>query len=213
MKPIRALLLGAALLTAATSALADKVVTYTIDPQHSQVRFTWTHAGFSNPGAVFTDVTGTIQGDQDAPEKSTVDVSIPVLSLDSFVPLLNEHLLQSGDYFKSKDFPVITFKSTGMTDIDKTNRTFKLLGTLTVNGISKPVVLNAKANNIGPHPFYDGAPAAGFDATTTLIRSDYGMGNYVPLVSDQLTVNITVEAVESAMYAKKQAEWKKAANK
>lgn len=213
MKPIRALLLGAALLTAATTALADKVITYTIDPQHSQVRFTWTHAGFSNPGAVFTDVTGTIQGDQDAPEKSTVDVSIPVMSLDSFVPLLNEHLLQSGDYFKSKDFPVITFKSTGMTDIDKTNRTFKLLGTLTVNGISKPVVLNAKANNVGPHPFYDGAPAAGFDATTTLMRSDYGMGNYVPLVSDQLTVNITVEAVESVMYAKKQAEWKKSANK
>ena len=159
MKLLRGLLLGGALLTAALPALADKIITYTIDPSHTQVRFTWTHAGFSNPGAVFTDVTGTIQGDQDAPEKSTVSVSIPVTSLNSFVPLLNEHLLQSGDYFKAKDFPVITFQSTGMSDIDKTNRTFKLAGTLTINGISKPVVLNAKANTVGPHPFYDGAPA------------------------------------------------------
>jgi len=63
MKLLRGLLLGGALLTAALPALADKIITYTIDPSHTQVRFTWTHAGFSNPGAVFTDVTGTIQGD------------------------------------------------------------------------------------------------------------------------------------------------------
>jgi polyisoprenoid-binding protein YceI len=213
MKSLRAFFLGTALLVTALPALADKIVTYTIDPAHSQVRFTWTHAGFSNPGAVFNEVSGTIVGNQDAPEKSTVNVSIPVSSLNSFVPLLNEHLLNSGDYFKTRDFPVITFVSTGMSDIDKTARTFKLQGTLTINGISKPVVLNAKANTVGPHPFYDGAPAAGFDATTTLKRSDYAMGNYVPIVSDELAVNITVEAVESVMYAKKQALWKKAATK
>lgn len=213
MKILRSVLLGASLLATTLTALADKVITYTIDPSHSQVHFTWTHAGFSNPGAVFTNVTGTIQGNQDAPDKSSVEVTIPVDSLDTFVPLLNEHLLKSGDYFKTRDFPTITFKSSAISAVDMAARTFNLQGTITINGISKPVVLLAKANTVGPHPFYDNAPAAGFDATTTLKRSDFGMGNYVPIVSDQLNVSITVEAVESVMYAKKQAEWKKANSK
>lgn len=198
-----------ALLLGAMPVWADKVVVYTIDPGHSQVRFTWEHVGFSHPGAAFTQVTGTISGNQDNPEKSSVEVVIPVSSLDSYIPALNQKLLETGDYFKAKDFPNITFKSTGMLDVNKTSRTFKLLGVLSVNGIAKPVVLDAKANTIGVHPFYDGAPAAGFDAVTILKRSDFGMGAYVPIVSDELKVVITVEAVESAMYEKKQAEWKK----
>lgn len=212
MKLIRGLLLGGALLATTLPALADKIVTYTIDPGHSQVRFTWFHAGFSNPGAVFTDVSGTIQGNQDAPEKSSVNVSFPLRSLNTFVPALNEHLLDSGEWFNTKAYPTVTFVSTGISELDKDKKTFKLHGTLTVNGKSKDVVLDAKANTIGPHPFYDGAPAAGFDATTTLKRSDYGMGAYVPIVSDDLKVVITVEAVESVMYDKKQAEWKKQGN-
>ena len=99
-----------------------------------------------------------------------------------------------------------------MTDVDKVKRTFKLQGVLTVNGISKPVVLNARANLVAGDLFYDGAPAAGFDASTTLIRSDYGMGKFAPMVSDELAVTITVEAIESKMYAKKQAEWNKLGN-
>jgi polyisoprenoid-binding protein YceI len=201
--------LATALMLAAAPALADRIIRYTIDPSHSQVRFTWSHAGFSTPGAAFTDVTGDIEGNQDHPEKSSVSVVIPVSSLDAYVPALTEHLLNKGDFFKSKEFPVITFKSTGMTDIDQSRRTFKLLGKLTVNGFTKDVLLDARANTVGGHHFYDNAPAAGFDATTTLKRSDYGMGAFVPIVSDDLNVVITVEAVESVMYEKKQAEWKK----
>jgi polyisoprenoid-binding protein YceI len=194
----------------ALPALADKIVTYTLDPNHSQVRFTWTHAGFSTPGAAFTHVTGTIQGNQDNPEKSSVDVTIPLSSLDAYVPALTEHLLNGKEWFKAREFPNITFKSTGISDVNKDKRTFKLKGDLTVNGITKAVVLDARANIVGGHPFYDNAPAAGFDATTTLKRSDYGMGAGVPVVGDDLNVVITVEAVESVMFEKKQAEWKKA---
>lgn len=206
MKLFRNLMVAGALAVAAMPALADKIVAYTIDPTHTQVRFTWSHVGFSTPGAVFKEVTGTIHGNQDQPAKSWVEVSMPVRSLDSFVPLLNEHLLDSGDYFKTKEFPTITFKSTGIKDLDKKKRTFKLLGDLTVNGVTKAVVLNAKANAIGPHPFYGGAAAAGFDATTTLKRSDYGLGKYVPTVGDDLSVNITVEAVEAAAFLKAQEQ-------
>jgi polyisoprenoid-binding protein YceI len=194
--------LATVLCSTSALALADKVVTYTIDSSHSFVHFSWSHVGFSNPTADFTKVTGTITGNQDHPEKSSVTVTMPLSSLDSHVPLLNEHLLNSGDYFKSKEFPEVTFKSTAIKGIDRKKQDFKLLGDLTVNGVTKAVVLDAHLNKAGPHPFYDNAPAAGFNATTTLKRSDYGLGKYVPVVSDELKVSITVEAIESAAYQK-----------
>lgn len=216
MNVMRKLLLAATLAGLSSLALADKVVSYTIDPSHSFVHFSWSHVGFSHPTADFTKVTGSIEGNQDHPEKSTVTVTIPVSSLDSHVPLLNEHLLDSGDYFKSKEFPEVTFKSTGIKDLDRKKQTFRLLGNLTVNGITKPVVLDAKLNKAGPHPFYDNAEAAGFDASTTLKRSDFGMGKYVPVVSDELKVSITVEAIEAKafrkMLEKQNAEAAKTAN-
>lgn len=214
MKLIRDLVIAGTLASAALPALADKLVTYTIDPTHTQVYFSWSHVGFSSPGAVFREVTGSIQGNHDVPESSSVEISIPVRSVDSFVPLLNEHLISSGDYFKTAEHPTITFKSTGIRDVQRKRRTFTLLGNLTVNGITKPVKLLAKANTIGPHPFYDNAAAAGFEATTTLRRSDFNMGKYTPVVSDDLAVRITVEAIEAKAYQKaleKQAAEQKAA--
>lgn len=202
MKLLRTILVAGALAATSSAALADKIVTYTIDPTHSQVRFSWLHVGFSTPGAVFKEVTGTITGNHDHPEKSSVVVSIPVKSLDSFVPALNDHLLNSGDYFKAAEYPTVTFKSTGLRNGDKAKGTFQLLGDLSVNGVTKPVVLNAKRNAVGGHPFYDNAPAAGFNATTTLKRSDFGLGKYVPVVGDELTVEITVEAIEASAWQK-----------
>jgi len=202
MKLIRELLIAGTLASVALPALADKVVIYTIDPNHTQVHFRWSHVGFSNPGAVFHEVTGTIQGNHDYPEKSTVEVSIPVRSIDSFVPLLDEYLVNSGDYFKTAEHPTVAFKSTGIRDINRGQRSFTLLGNLTINGITKPVKLLAIANAIGPHPFYDGGDAAGFEATTTVRRSDFNMGKYAPIVSDDLDIRITVEAIESQAYQK-----------
>lgn len=200
MKLFRQMMLAAALTGVSASALADKIVSYTIDPAHSFVSFSWSHVGFSTPSAVFKAVTGTIQGNQDNPEKSSVEATFPLRSLDTFVPLLNEHLLDSGDWFKADKYPTVTFKSTGIKDADKKTQNFKLLGDLTVNGVTKAVVLDAHLNKAGPHPFYGDAPAAGFDASTTLKRSDFGVGNYAPVVSDELKVTITVEAIEAKAY-------------
>lgn len=213
MKLWRELVLAALLAGASASALADKVVTYTIDPGHSQVHFSWNHLGFSTPSAVLKEVTGSIQGNQDHPEKSTVTVSMPVQGLDSYVPLLNQHLIESGEYFKSKQFPAVTFRSTELRDIDPQTGTFKLVGDLTVNGITESVVLDAKLNKSGGHPMYDNAEAAGFNARTTIKRSDFGMAQHVPMVSDELDVNITVEAVEAAAYKAAQEKQKREAGK
>lgn len=216
MKLIRDLFIASTLASVSLAAMADKVVTYTVDPTHTQVYFSWNHVGFSNPGAIFRDISGTITGNHDQPEKSSVEVTMPVKSVDSFVPLLNDHLINSGDYFKTAEHPVVTFKSTGIRDIQRQKRTFTLLGNLTVNGITKPVKLQARANTIGPHPFYDNAAAAGFEATATIRRSDFNMGKYAPVVSDDLDIRITVEAIETQAYQKaleKQAEARKTATK
>jgi polyisoprenoid-binding protein YceI len=204
MKLFRHLLVASVLAGASTLALADKVVTYTIDPNHSFVHFSWNHVGFSTPSADFTDVTGVITGNHDHPEKSSVEVLIPVKSLDTHVKLLNEHLIESGEYFKTKEFPNVAFKSTGIKNVDKKKDTFQLHGDLTVNGITKPVVLNAKLNKAGPHPFYHDAPAAGFNATTKIKRSSFGIDKFVPMVGDDLDVSITVEAIESEAWKKAQ---------
>lgn len=200
MRFIKMLVVATVLAGVSTAALAEKVITYTMDPSHTLVSFSWNHVGFSTPSADFTNVTGTIIGDHDNPEKSSVEVTIPVKSLDSHVALLNQHLIESGEYFKTKEFPNITFKSTGIKNIDKKKETFQLLGSLTVNGITKAVTLDAKTNKIGGHPFYGNAPAAGFNAVTKIKRSDFGMNKFVPMVSDDLTVNITVEAIEASAW-------------
>jgi polyisoprenoid-binding protein YceI len=200
MKLFRHGMLAAALALTSPAVLADKIVSYTIDPTHSFVTFSWNHVGFSTPSAVFKAVSGTIQGNQEHPEMSSVEASFPLRSLDTFVPLLNAHLLDSGDWFKADKYPTVTFKSTGIKNADRKTQNFKLLGDLTVNGVTKPVVLDAHLNKAGPHPFYGDAPAAGFDASTTLKRSDFGVGNYAPVVSDELKVSITIEAIEAKAY-------------
>lgn len=213
MTLLRRIALAVALAGVSTSALADKIVTYTVDPNHTQVAFNWNHVGFSTPGANFTQVSGTIQGNQDHPELSTVTITMPVKSLDTFVPLLNQHLIESGEFFKSKEFPDVTFKSTGMRDVNRDAGTFKLVGNLTVNGITKEEVLDVKLNKAGPHPFYGDALAAGFNATTTVKRSDFGIDKYVPAVSDELAVRISLEAIESEGYKAAMERMKQAAEK
>jgi len=69
---------------------------------------------------------------------------------------------------------------------------FKVTGDLTVHGVTKPVVLDAKLNKSGEHPMLK-VPAIGFDATATIKRSDFGVGAYVPNVSDEIKIRITTE--------------------
>lgn len=198
-----ATLLSAAGVMASGVHAADKVTSFTLDPMHTQVLFSWDHFGFSSPGAIFKVVEGEILANETTPEKSSVSVSIQVDSIETGVPLLNEHLLTLPEYFKVKEHPSISFKSTAITNVDRDAKEFDLVGILTVNGISKEVVLDTEVNKIGEHPMWDNARALGLSAETTIKRSDFGMGNYAPAVSDELVVTITLEAIETQGYLKK----------
>lgn len=185
----KALTLGLAVASVATFTMA-KPVDYTIDPTHTATVFTWNHFGFSTPSANFSDIQGVISVDNAKPANSSVNVTIPLSSLNTNVKALDEHL-KNADFFNAEKYPTITFKSTKVQAVGKNK--YKITGNLTVKDVTKPVVLDAVLNKQGVHPMTK-AQSIGFNATTSFDRSAFGVGAYVPNVGDKITVNITTEA-------------------
>lgn len=177
----------AGLIATATPALAAD--TYTFDKNHTEIRFTWGHFGFSTTSANITDYDGTLTWDGNDPTKSNITVDMKTASINSRVPKFDEHL-KSADFFDVAKFPAISFKSTRL---EKTGeKTGKMTGDLTVRGVTKPVTLDVTLNMTGPHPF-DKVPTLGFDARGTLKRSEFDVGKYAPMVSDDVAIHISSE--------------------
>ena len=185
----KTLSLGLAVAIASSVTLAAPV-DYKIDPTHTATVFSWNHFGFSTPSANFTDIQGVIKVDNAKPANSSVEVTIPLSSVNTNVPALDKEF-QEEAWFNAAKYPNITFKSTKVETKDKKH--FKITGDLTVKGVTKPVVLDAVLNKQAEHPMAK-VPAIGFNATTSFNRSAFGIGNYVPNVGDKITVNITTEA-------------------
>ncbi len=162
---------------------------YEFDPNHTNIRFGWNHFGYSNPSAAFSTFSGELQLDTADLTKSSVNVTIPIAGIDSGVTKLDDHL-KSPDFFDAAKFPEATFKST---KVEKNGEhALKVTGDLTVHGVTKPVVLDVTVNKIAEHPMSK-TPTAGFEAKTTLKRSEFGVGGFVPAVSDEIHIHITTE--------------------
>jgi len=164
-------------------------VTYKLDPSHTIVLAQWSHLGFSNPSANFGDVEGTLVYDADNVAASSVEVTLPLSGLQSFTEKFNEHL-RSADFFDAARFPVATFKSTKVEAAGEGK--LKVTGDLTVKDNTRPVVLDVTLNKAGEHPMSK-SQAIGFDASATLSRTEFGVGAYVPMVSDEIRLRITTE--------------------
>lgn len=188
---MKTMIFAAALALGASSALAaDK---YVLDSGHSQVLFSYNHLGYSTTYGMFSGFEGEIMFDQDAPASSSVSVSMPVMSMFTGWEQRSGHFM-SGDFFGAAEGDMITFASTG---IEVTgDDTAKITGDLTMNDVTKSVVLDAKLNKMGDHPMA-GKPWMGFNATTTLTRSDFGLGAFAPAVSDTVDVQISLEAMKA----------------
>lgn len=187
--PLKSLLLATTLALGAGSAMAAPV-TYSIDTTHSRVTFYVNHFGFSNSVGEFKVADSTLDFDADDWSTSKVGVAIPVGSLELGDAKWNTHIL-SADFLESARFPEITFASRRVEKIDATHG--KLYGDLTIKGVTRPVVLDLRVNKVGEHPMRK-TPAAGFTATTTVRRSDFGVAAYVPAVADEVEVRIEIEA-------------------
>jgi polyisoprenoid-binding protein YceI len=181
---------------------AASAATYNIDGNHTQVLFTYTHFEFSHLSGRVNQATGSFDFDPAKPANASIDVQIPMSSLSTGVPKLDEHL-SSADFFEVAKFPTASFKSNKVTVLG--NNKLSVAGDLTIHGVTKPVVLDVTINHTGVHPMRKVA-AVGFDASTTIKRSDFGVGNYAPVVADEVKLSITLEAQEAK---KPEAEAKK----
>jgi len=189
MKPM---MLAAAFALASTAAYAapEKFV---LDYSHSQVLFDYNHLGFSTTFGMFSGFEGEIMFDQEDPSASSVTVSMPVMSMFTGWEKREGHFM-SGDFFGAEEGDMITFTSTS---IEVTgDDTAKITGDLSMNDMTKSVVLDANLNKTGQHPMA-GKAWAGFDATATLLRTDFGLGKFAPNVSDEVNVRISLEAMKA----------------
>ena len=144
--------------------------------------FRWSHLGFSNPSAQFSQAQGTLEFDPANPTRASVKVTIPLSSLNTGVPALDEHL-RSEDFFEVAKFPTATFRSTKVEQGGKDR--LRVTGELDLHGVKQPVTLEVTLLKVGTNPRTTLA-TVGFEATTTLKRSDFGLGAYVPQVSDEI---------------------------
>lgn len=174
--------------------------TYILETHHSQGVLRWNHLGFSNPTAQFSRVEGTLEFDAEHPLAASVNVKIPLANLTSGLPDLDDDL-RSASFFDVAKFPVATFKSTKV-EKGAGQMQFKVTGELAVHGVTRPVVLDVVLNKLGVNP-RNNLPSIGFEATTTLKRSEFNLGNYVPQVSDEVLVHITTQGDEAKSYAQR----------
>jgi polyisoprenoid-binding protein YceI len=188
---MKMLLIAATVCGLSTGALAAE--RYVLDSSHSQVVFSYDHLGFSTTRGMFSGFEGEIMFDQDDPAASQVRVSMPVMSMFTGWEKRYGHFM-SADFFDAQEGDMIQFASTA---IEVTGEgTALITGDLTMNGVTRPVVLNAALNKMGDHP-QAGKPWAGFDATASLLRSEFDLGKFAPFVSDEIQVEISIEAMKA----------------
>jgi polyisoprenoid-binding protein YceI len=178
--------------------------TYKMDAAHSKVGFEIPHLGISTVEGKFTDFEGTIVVDPKI-EKSKVDITIKTASIDTAKKDRDDHL-RSPEFFDSKKFENMIFKSK---KVSGTPDAMKIEGDLTIRGVTKPVTLDAKFTGSQKDPW--GNDRIAFRATTAnskIVRKDFGltwskMVELVPVVGDEATIDLKIEAIKEKAPAKK----------
>ena len=163
--------------------------TYQIDPDHTSVTFKISHLGFSRYTGRFDKVEGTMNYNNGAPEQSSLDVTIYPNSINTNNVKLEEEL-RGGPFFDVIKYQRITFHAI---KIERTGPTTgKIIGDLTLKGVTHSVTLDAAFIGTGTHPFTK-KQVMGFSATGTIHRSAYGLSNLLPMVGDDVTLEIETE--------------------
>lgn len=174
----------------ATSALAAPV-TYGVEPNHTYANFSYNHMGLSTQISKFNKTSGTVVYDK-AAKTGSVDITIDMKSVETGSGLFNNHI-QGADFLDTEKFPTATFKSTKVVFDGDAPATIE--GNLTIKGVTKPVVLKVSHFANMTHPMAK-KDAIGANASTQIKRSDFGAGKYAPMVGDEVTITISLEAIQ-----------------
>ncbi len=187
MKKIIALLLSSLVLS---SAMAVDI--YDRDPDHTFAFFEFNHLGFSLQRERFDKVDATVTLDLEN-QTGSVDVAIDVRSISTGSALFNQ-VLMSDSFFDAEKFPVVTFKSTKLS-FGKFDDVTSVEGNLTIKGITQPLTLTVTNYKCGMHPMLR-KQTCGMNAVGKIRRSEFSLGRFAPLISDQITLFVVMEALK-----------------
>ena len=188
MKKLISLVLALVFFAATQAQAADQ---YIYDPLHTQIFFSESHGGFSNSKGRFLKFSGGFTFDQAKPEATQANITIDVNSLDMASADWEKHM-KSADFFNVQKFPMMAFKSTKV--VKTGDKTADLTGDFTLLGVTKPVTLHVVLNKVGIFPMNNDYKT-GFSLTGTLKRSDFGMKGFIPMIGDDVALDIQVEGV------------------
>ena len=171
-----------------------KPLTWKIDPNHSRVSFSIRHI-FSKVPGTFDAFSGTIQFDPEKPAAASTQIEIDAKSINTNVER-RDNDLRSANLFDVEKYPTLSFASTGVKDLG--NGKLEIAGNLTMHGVTKPVTLDATL--LGSGPGMSGETRAGFEATTTIDRKQFGIIwnrqlDQGTLLGDDVAIRIDIEAV------------------
>jgi polyisoprenoid-binding protein YceI len=168
---------------------------YKTDPVHTLIGWRVNHLGFNDYFGIFGDAAGTLTLDPKKPNASRVDITIPVSKVTTASAGLTSHLFRAGKDGGPADFfgPTPADAHFVSTSVTAKGMKASIAGNLTLNGVTKPVVLNAEFSGAGKTPaFMGGKETIGFHAKTTIKRSQFNVNYGIPLVSDDVQLDITV---------------------
>jgi polyisoprenoid-binding protein YceI len=164
--------------------------TYDVTTKETLVRYGVDHMGFSEYWGTFPGATGTLVFDPKSLGTTKLEVKVPIAMVETTNRELNGELF-SDEFFDAENYPWMSFISTQVIRTGPTN--FKVTGDLTMHNVTKSIVLDATFHGAGNDPFSGKGVIVGFDAKGMVKRSDFGLGKYVPIVSDATTITISAE--------------------
>lgn len=159
--------------------------TYAVDPNHTQVIWTVNHMGFSSLSGLFGATEGSLTIDPAKPDASKFSVTMNTAAITVTAPAFAKHLA-TAELFDTEKYPTATFTSTSVV---VTGSSAKISGNLTLKGITKPIVIDAKFVGAGTNPVSKKLNF-GFHGTATIKRSEFGLGLFTPIVSDEVKLGI-----------------------
>ncbi len=181
-----------------STALQSVAATYGLRDGQVSIVFSWNHAGLSRNSGRVVGADGTLEFEPSQPDASSLEVKIDPTRISTGVTAL-DRLLRSPDFFDAAANPALTFRSTSIALTGE--RTGDVTGDLTIRGTTRPVTLAVTWNFTGEHPLglvnpgFAGKFVSGFSATTRLLRSEWGLGQGAPLISDEIEIAIEAEVV------------------
>ena len=196
-RPIAPVLAGIACVVAIATAPAARAAgpdTYALDPVHTRVMFAISHAGFSRALGTVSGSTGTLVFDRDDWRSARLDVTVPVARLDLGEAKWNAAAL-AATLLDGARHPQARFVSATVEPMDADHA--KVCGQLTLRGVSRPLCLDVVLNALKRHPMPPFRRTAGFSATATLSRRDYGIEAWQSVIGDSVELRIEAEAVRS----------------